>query len=280
MLFDHKTTSEDLDPFSPLWRRFDIDPQKSYYEILTRSNSVPIDNVIWDVSRKPSIRPKKTVIGKSYTNYPGSEEDYLKAVFGTFAEIDFAGTYCGLNISYDETVDEPGEIETPEMFARRVAHVTCEDKDRYYRRRLVNRSDDELMNLMDEVWHTCKTIRQHENGKAKPYRNHTACMQWGRPCEYLEICSGTDDKNGGNYLNREKIHAELNVLPTEPLKVMTNSRLGCFKSCQMKHNLRYIEGIEKKRDEDVEALYFGTLWHEALDAYFGAFDTSEVTNGA
>jgi hypothetical protein len=57
--------------------------------------------------------------------------------------------------------------------------------------------------------------------------------------------------------------------------VLTSSRLKVFQNCRKRHLYQYEQGWEKVGAEDSDALYFGTLWHEALASYFRAIQQEQ-----
>jgi hypothetical protein len=67
VLFDHKTTSEDIEGLdSRYWKHLAIDGQVSHYMLLLLLNGMQVSRVLWDVMRKPTIRQK---IGESLQQY-------------------------------------------------------------------------------------------------------------------------------------------------------------------------------------------------------------------
>lgn len=56
ILVDHKTTSMSIDSDSVYWRQLQIDSQHQHYEILLLSNGILVDDIMWDVVRKPAIK--------------------------------------------------------------------------------------------------------------------------------------------------------------------------------------------------------------------------------
>lgn len=96
-------------------------------------------------------------------------------------------------------------------------------------------------------------------------KNPGACLAYGRPCAFLGICSGFDTPDSEHWV-RDKSHAEL----SSKLKgdLLTHSRMSCLRQCERKHYYKYELGLKRDREQEEEALYFGSLWHEAMDAYW------------
>ncbi len=70
-LMEHKTCSEDLGVDSDYWKRLRIDQQISLYTVAARSQGHDIESILFDVIRKPSIRPSQI---------PLLDDDGLKVV--------------------------------------------------------------------------------------------------------------------------------------------------------------------------------------------------------
>lgn len=258
-LFDHKTTSSDIsDAAGPYWRQLAIDSQASHYELLCLANELRIDRIVWDVVRKPGISPKQI-----------AAKDYKDA--------QITGTYCGFALS-SEAVEwlKNNQRENGELYSHRVARESIDDHERYFARRSVPRTREQLAEYCEELWEIAGTIRDAKR-TGNHYRNSAGCMTYGRPCEFLGICSGTDSPDSERWRKKPTIHTELGETAGN-LDVLTNSRLRTFQTCRRKHFYQYELGIERAIDEREEALFFGGLWHEALDVFWKIFDL-ENRNG-
>jgi ATP-dependent helicase/DNAse subunit B len=102
-------------------------------------------------------------------------------------------------------------------------------------------------------------------------------MMYGSPCKFLGICSGHDTPESDNWRKLGRVHQEL-PLPADGRDILTNSRIRCFQTCRRKHFYQYELGIERQDDEEKETLYFGRLWHAALEAWF-SFDLEKENYG-
>ena len=51
------------------------------------------------------------------------------------------------------------------------------------------------------------------------------------------------------------------------MTVYSHSRLSCFEQCPLKYRLSYIDKIEAKLEETIEA-FLGTIVHETLEALY------------
>jgi hypothetical protein len=253
VIFDHKTTSEDItDPNAPYWRQLMIEGQVSHYMLLEWLNGRKVDEAVWDVMRKPGISPKN--VTKADVN-------------NTLA----SGQYFGRKIS-DATLAELRSTgrENLETYEARLAHdCTLERPQWYFERRTVPRLDADLHEYATEVWGHGQEIL-HTRNTNRWLRNPGACMLYGSPCRFLGICSGADTPDSDNWRRKQNVHVELPMLDGDGRDVLTNSRIRCFQTCRRKHYYEYELGIERQDEEERAALFFGTVWHLALEAYFNA----------
>lgn len=260
VLFDHKTTSDDIeDPNATYWRQLQIEGQASHYMLLEWLNGRKIDDAVWDVVRKPSISPKK--LTKAEMGQVVSMRNY----FGWVPPQSFIDT-CR---SWDGR-------ETLDMYEARLAHdCTTERPERYFQRRPVPRLDSELLEYAKELWsHTQDIILTRREDRH--VRNSGACMLYGSPCNFLGICSGYDSPDSDKWARKEFVHNELPIVNGDGRDLLTNSRIRCFQTCRKKHYLQYELGIERVDEQERESLYFGHQWHLALNAWWSA--QLEVSN--
>lgn len=251
ILVDHKSTSDDIaDPASPYWSQLTIEGQVSHYMLIEWLNGRKFDASIWDVIRKPSIRPSKISAAE-------------------VKSLSFSRQYCGRNMS-DASVDEAHRSgrETLEMYEARLAQdCTSERPNWYFQRRSVPRLDMEVVEYAKDLWDNGQEIiqsRYHD----RHTRNAKACMAYGSPCRYLGICSGHDTPDSDNWFPKAQVHNELPIIGSDGRDVLTNSRLSTFQTCRRKHFYQYEMGIERLEEEEREALYFGRLLHIALEHWW------------
>lgn len=249
ILIDHKSTSEDItDPNSPYWRQLAIEGQVSHYFLLGHLNGHKFDGAMWDVIRKPGIRPSKL-----------SKKEIEQAMFGR---------YCGRTISRDLLIEcQQTGRETLEMYeARLIEDCTTIRPEWYFQRRGVTCMDGDIHEYATELWDLSQEIiiTRREN---RHTRNSGACMMYGGPCRYLGVCSGYDEITSDNWTRKEQVHNELQ-LDGDGRDVLTTSRLRMFQSCKRRHFYSYEMGVERLDEEEKEALYFGTAWHQAQEAWW------------
>lgn len=253
-VIDHKTTSEEIeDPNAPYWRQLAIEGQVTHYLLLQWLQGIKPDGAVWDVIRKPGIEPKKLA----------------KA---TQASVVAHGMYCGFRVSDESRQSMTREDrETLEMYEFRLAHdCTTERPGRYFQRRTIPRLDGDILEYARELWdHGQEIIHcRNKTGESRlPPRNSGACMLYGTPCKFLGICSGYDSPSSDKWRHKEHVHSELNG-EVDGFDTLTNSRVRCFQTCRRKHYYEYEIGIERNDREERESLWFGSLLHVGLEAWF------------
>lgn len=250
-LYDHKTTSMDIESDdAPYWQAMDLDGQPSQYQLLLYANGVKVTSTVWDVARKPSIRPKKPT------------KMLADAVVST-------GMYLGEKLPNTFKAFSGGaEKETPAMFEIRVRQTIAENPDKYFQRRRVTRSREELAEYLNELYLISREIDQtREHGSH--FRNPGSCFLYGSPCKFLGICSGWDTPDSARWERKGCVHAELD-LNDDGRDLLTNSRVKCYQACRRKHYYEYDLGINRVDEEEREPLTFGTAWHSAMDVWWAA----------
>ncbi len=264
-LFDHKTTSQDIDsPDAPYWRQLAIEGQVSHYALLLYLHGITIDEIVWDVIRKPSIAPKK--LSKAEVRSVVANQDYF-----------------GRRMSMSSITDvATKERETTELYEARLAwDCTRERPGWYYQRRNVPRLQEELAEYAYELWAHGQDLLAERKRLAKskrlPPRNYKSCMAYGTACRFLGICSGYDNPDSPKWARKTCVHGELK-LPNDGRNVLTTSRISCFQVCRRKHYYEYELGIRRVDGEESDALVFGSLMHAGLNAWWQANGGNDVSS--
>ncbi|ANS03326.1 hypothetical protein [uncultured Mediterranean phage uvDeep-CGR2-KM19-C37] len=254
VVIDHKTTSCDIAHDSPYWEQLSIEGQVSQYVLLCGLHGIVVQNAMWDVIRKPGIKPKK--ISKS-------DREAILARFEYFGQ-------TPLEESWGYIADG-NESENLELYEARLADDCTNVKPEwYFQRQLVPRIDSEVAEYAAEVWQHGKDLLYERRRGANHPRNSGACMLYGTPCKFLAVCSGHDTIDSDNWQRKEQVHSELPMLDGDGKQVLTHSRIRCFQTCRRKHYYEYELGVERRMETDTEALYFGSLMHLALNAWWRA----------
>lgn len=260
-LLEHKTTSEDLGPESTYWKQLAIDSQVSHYMLARWQEGQRLVGTLYDVIRKPTINPKKLTKGDQHAFLAGCR------YYGR----DFSREYV-LDWSRDQEARE-----TPEMYGARLAHDCITERPQwYFERKEIPRLDRDVLEYAGELWEVGQQIAAARKSGIH-YRNSGACAMYGRPCDFLGICSGYDTPDSDRWQPRQ-LHSELDLGTNTGRDVLTNSRIRCFQTCRRKHFYRYELAIERRDGEQAEALRFGSLMHLALEAWWSCFSL-EVNHG-
>jgi hypothetical protein len=253
VIFDHKTTSDDIeDPSGTYWQQLVIEGQASHYLMLEWLNGRKVDYAVWDAMRKAQTSPKEI-----------AKKDRVTALA--------TSTYCDLPITEEEKeFIEAHERESNSLYVKRlIQDCAIQRPGRFFQRRQVPRLDAEIRQYAEEQWGHSQDMLLARRQNRWP-RNGAACMSYGRPCKYLGVCSGHDEIDSPKWTRKQWVHPELVQIEGSTGKdLLTNSRLKKFQLCRKLHYYDYELGVEKvEPEEDAESLYFGTLWHETLEAYF------------
>jgi hypothetical protein len=247
-LLEHKTCREEIGPGSPYWTQLSIDTQISGYLLASWLMGHKLAGVLYDVIRKPEIRPKRI----------GLKDTVL---------VRETGMYCNVRLSpeaYQQFSLSDDYRETPEMFESRLIQDTLDRPDWYFGRQLVTRLNEELLTYAEELWRTTRDIHVSESS-GDHRRNDKACFAFHRPCEYLGLCAGHEQASDSHWHQLPTLHPELEDQTCGPT-TLTHSRISTFTTCRRKHFYRYGLGIS--RWDTPEPLAFGALFHEALAAWW------------
>ena len=185
-LMEYKTTSRDFAPGAEYWLRLHLDQQLSIYVIAAREMGYQIETVLYDVTRRPSLRPLKAT--------PEGARKYTKEgrLYANQREVD----------------------ETPEEFAARVAADIAERPDHYFARIEIARLDQDLDDCRAELWSQQLAIREAQRS-GRFYRNPGSCFE-PYPCEFLSICLNRDLETVTpvGFIRLQDVHPELSQQAT------------------------------------------------------------------
>lgn len=260
-IMDHKSTIDAIDdPNSPYWQQLIVESQLDHYLLLKHINGEKTDWAVWDVMRKPGIRPR------AITKAEQKEFESTGKYFGFYAPTE----------AFQVGVTQGRE--TLPLYEIRLVAELVENGPRYFQRRRITRLAGEVLTYAEELWDNGQEFIQARRNERRG-RNSGACMSYGRACMYLGLCAGQDTVESGNWRKKEYVHGELPIFDDgqQGRSILTNSRIRTFQLCRRKEYLAYDLGIERNDPEEIEVLAFGTLWHKALAAYFSTI--KEMQNG-
>lgn len=225
-IVEHKSSSEDIGQGSSFWARLRMGGQAAGYIRGAESLGHQIDGVVYDVARKPDLRPLKAT--------PVAERQYTKPKFKQCPECkkknpaplphsypvegdqsqscqedpdggprrictDPGGRLYATMRDTDETVDE---------YRERLRAAVAADPDKYFQRGLVVRLEAQLAEADGEMWQLGQTLREHHRLQLAP-RNTDACQRYGSTCTYFSICAGEASPDDGQFRRLSWPHPEL-----------------------------------------------------------------------
>ena len=175
-VLERKTTGEDIGPDSDYWLRLRCDPQISLYVLSARHDGPDVAGVIYDVVRKPTIRPRQV---------PVLDDDGLKVVTDDRTGERVLNKNGKPRQSAGAGMTLATRPETPGEYGERLLSDIGDRPDFYFQRREVPRLEDDLEEFRLECWQQAKLLSD--------------CRRWGRwfrtvgPhtcsfCEYANLC--------------------------------------------------------------------------------------------
>lgn len=163
-LMEYKTTSRDFSPGADYWTLLKMDQQLSIYVAAARAGGYPIDTVIYDVTRRPGMKPFKAT--------PMEKRKYNKK----------DGALNGKQRDKDET---------PEEYMARISEDIRSRPEYYYARKEIVRTKRDLLECGYEIWQQQLAIRSAQKTNHW-YRNPGACQSLFGRCDYFPICLNDD----------------------------------------------------------------------------------------
>ena len=201
-IVEHKTCGVECTFDSPYWKRLRLDPQISTYYVGGRALGHDIKGCLYDVLRKPPLRPSQI---------PILDAEGLKIV------VDATGQRVRTKDGkkWRETADAKQgyllqtRLETPQEFEARCIQAILEEPDRYLVRGEVYRLEEDELDAAEDMWATARELRESELSTRFP-RNPDACERYGRFCSYYDVCSGSASLDDPSLFRRTKgKHEEL-----------------------------------------------------------------------
>lgn len=188
-IVEHKTSSDDLTPGSLYWQLLQLDTQVSTYYAGARALGFDPAGVLYDVLRKPALRPLQAtpIEARKYTTKTG-------ALYATQRELD----------------------ETPQEYEARVMAAIGAEPDRYLMRGIVVRLEQEERDAQWDAWQEARAVREAELAQRWP-RNPDGCRRFGRLCSYFDVCTGTAQlEDTSRFTKVTQVHAELTTARETP----------------------------------------------------------------
>jgi len=207
-IVEHKSTSSSLDSDSSYWSHLTLDTQTTLYpfstQILQLNNDLVkfgikpddplISEVLYDVWRKPTIRPKKLTQADSKKFVETGE--YMGRKF----EVEWLdpdgdpGDEPSWFVNKQQAISEPGKKEgtfaireTPDMFGARLYQDMIERPDHYFARRLIGRTTQQLDGFNTELYGIYEAIKYLSQHDYRCWKNERYCEATYK-CPFIPIC--------------------------------------------------------------------------------------------
>jgi hypothetical protein len=216
MVVEHKTSTADVSSGSDYWKRLLMDSQVSTY--LDGASSLPPAapvGCLYDVAKRPGLRPLKATDSPKYTKGKGCKE------CGGSSGIPGSGCLVCEGEGWKEAprlrAGQRLHDESPDEYGLRVREHIAQDPNGYFQRGQVVRLQDDLDEHRYDTWETAHELRQRQLAakklgiKAWP-RNPGACERYGRLCSYWDVCTGVADIHDDvRFRTADKPHEELSI---------------------------------------------------------------------
>ena len=200
-VMEHKSTSDDLAPESGYWGHLRLDTQSTIYLYACqrlqadgllepygiKTTDLPVGSVLYDVWRKPQIKPKK--LSQADTAAFVESGKYFDRDFEieTIGEPDHPFTIDGEPCEGERLKSGAPVIrETPDMFGSRLFDEIQQQPDRYFARRLLTRTSEEIERFEWELFSLYQSIASHIESDSW-FHNEHQCDSYGH-CDYCQFC--------------------------------------------------------------------------------------------
>lgn len=247
LIMEHKTSSEDISPGSAYWKRLKMDGQISIYYRGAESLGYDVQGCLYDVIGKPTMKPYRAtpVEDRKYTQarYKACPECKRKKdpqpaphkveVHEGQTPVECQPDPTDPSLSRVLCTDVGGKLyanlrerdETPEEFRARLRNDIANHPEAYYQRGIVVRLESEMLDAMQDIWQTGRSIRENQVANRAP-RNPDACFQYHRPCQFFEVCSGSESlENPAAFKRLPVVHPEL--AGVEPVRRPKEEAASC-----------------------------------------------------
>lgn len=193
IVVEHKTTASDIEQGSLYWKKVQtLDTQVSLYLAGARAAGYAVESCLYDVARKPGIKPLKATPEESRKWTKPTKADPVPRLYANQREHD----------------------ETPEEFAERLSADIAERPERYFARAEIVRLEKDDDGHAYDTWQQAKMMREAEIAGYAP-KNPDSCASFGG-CPYLPVCSNeTTIDDDSLYRTADTAHEELNTETTE-----------------------------------------------------------------
>ncbi|HZR80340.1 MAG TPA: PD-(D/E)XK nuclease family protein [Candidatus Binatia bacterium] len=181
-IVEHKTAASDISPGSDYLKRLRMDSQISLYFDGGLALGEQPATVVYDVLKKPGIRPLKAT--------PIEARKYNKKTGELYA-------------------NQRDHDETPEEFKDRLRGYIAERPNEIYVRSEVVRLERELEEARHDIWQVATQVRESIKANRFP-RNSDSCWRYGSLCPFFGVCAGEASLDDPTlYVKVSNVHPEL-----------------------------------------------------------------------
>jgi len=210
-----KLFGEDIGPDSKMWNRLQVDSQISLYVHSARRIGYDVQSVLYDVTRKPTVKPERVPLLDSNDTKIVLDANGDRVIKANGEPRQTGSKKDGYELqTRDMTVEEWGE---------KLSNDIAERPDFYFQRIEIARLDQDLDEYQRELWDIASNIRTAQK-ESQHYRtvDKNTCS-W---CEFFGLCtSGFDPASlpdgfvqlsdphpelGETYVNNESAPASAN----------------------------------------------------------------------
>jgi CRISPR/Cas system-associated exonuclease Cas4 (RecB family) len=186
VVMEHKTTSSDIEPEADYWRILTLDSQITLYVYAAQRLGYEVDTVLYDVIRKPSIKP---------LDVPVLDDEGLKIVFDR-------ANHRVLNVNgkprQTASTADGYRIVTRPMAAGEWASRLSDDilsRPKYYfGRQEIPRLHDDLDEAAWELWDISQSV---QIATARKHWYKTCSRDTCKYCPYIGLCETHFDPTPG-----------------------------------------------------------------------------------
>jgi hypothetical protein len=229
---EHKFLSDDISPESDFWRRLQLDHQITLYVHAARRLCYDVATVLYDVVRKPTIRPEKVpildendmkiVLDRDGHRVRNASKKATRSCLlcggdGTRG-LDSEPCDCTLGPWRQTSDSEKGYVlqarpMTCDEWIAKLMEDIGERPGFYYARQEIPRLDQDIQEFQSELWDIQMTIREAQRGE-RWYR--TVSRDTCSYCPFFGLCTSKFDPSTGTipegFVYSENRHPELGEL--------------------------------------------------------------------
>jgi hypothetical protein len=182
LVVEHKTTSEEIETDDRhYWSTLALDPQISGYCVGAEVLGHEVDEILYDVAKKPGMKPLRAT--------PVESRKYTKD-----------GRLYATQRDSDESLEE---------YRARVRAEIESALPRHFQRRAIPRTESQIHDYLVDAWQQGRAMRELELAGFAP-RNADACHRFGT-CPFWLVCStGTHPADhASEYAHDDNVNPEL-----------------------------------------------------------------------